>query len=336
MPSAADSNSPAFWRDGELNILNSWAFPTLSRGRDQFNQQRADPVAVDSEEHLPMWIEAVWTDPEGILYGWYHFEPRNICPGTTLTAPSIGAVVSIDGGRTFHDLGIILDSAEPLDCGARNGFFAGGHGDFSVILGRQGKYLYFLFTNYGGPADTQGVAVARMAIEDRNSPAGAVWKYYNGHWNEPGLGGSVTPVFPARVPWERANADSFWGPSVHWNTYLRTYVALLNHACCAPGWPQEGIYVSYNQDVRNPAGWTQPRLVLKGPTGWEGWYPQIIGTRPGDSDTRAGQSARLYIHGVSDWRIIFRRFDPAFPLAPFLEPTPPEEQVSSPEAELPW
>ncbi|MGQ9919529.1 MAG: hypothetical protein ACUVS7_19205, partial [Bryobacteraceae bacterium] len=83
-----------------------------------------------------------------------------------------------------------------------------------------------------------------------------VYKYYNGGWEEPGLGGRLTPIFPAVVPWNRENTDAFWGPSVHWNTALNRYVALMSHACCKPGWPQEGIYISFNPDLSDPAGWT--------------------------------------------------------------------------------
>ena len=37
-------------------------------------------------------IEAVW--PEGnTLYGYYHNEPGGLAPGTTLTAPRIGAAI---------------------------------------------------------------------------------------------------------------------------------------------------------------------------------------------------------------------------------------------------
>ena len=35
-------------------------------------------------------------------------------------------------------------------------YFSGGHGDFSVVLDREQKFFYFLFTNYGGPVETQG------------------------------------------------------------------------------------------------------------------------------------------------------------------------------------
>jgi hypothetical protein len=204
MPSKVDSNSPAFWRDGQLNIINSTGHPILTKGRDQLLMYLGSPkeVHVDVDDHFPMWIEAVWQDEDGTLYAWYHHEPRGVCPGSSLTMPSIGALVSSDGGASFTDLGIVLASGDPADCLAHNGFFAGGHGDFSVILDRNQRYFYFLFGNYGGDSAGQGVAMARMAFEDRASPVGAVWKYHEGAWEEAGLEGRVTPIFPASVSWQ--------------------------------------------------------------------------------------------------------------------------------------
>ena len=129
--------------------------------------------------------------------------------------------------------GIIM-AAHTINCSSKNGFFAGGHGDFSVILDEKGEYFYFLFTNYGGGPLAEGIAIARMEFADRFQPMGAVYKYFDGDWFEPGIGGSASAIFPAHVTWANANADSFWGPSIHWNTYLRKYVMLLNRACCEP------------------------------------------------------------------------------------------------------
>ncbi len=311
MPILVDSNSPAYWRDGELHIFNSAGISYMTSAQDQYSllDGSLDLVWVDREEHFPMWIESVWQDSDGTLYAWYHHETAGLCPGSTLSVPDIGALVSTDGGKTFQDQGVVLASADPIDCSARNGFFAGGHGDFSVILDRDSAYFYFLFGNYGGPLEGQGVAVARMAFEDRANPAGAVWKYHAGAWNEPGLGGLVTPVFPAKVAWQEANADALWGPSVHWNTYLRSYVVLLNHACCEPQWPQEGIYIAFNPDLGNPDAWTAPARILAGKDAGfaPAFYPQVLGLYVDESDTIAGQVARFWVKGLSKWEIVFSR-----------------------------
>lgn len=325
MPARVDSNSPAFWLDGQFHLITSDGAPFLIQGADQFLLGGLGGVVLDRNDHFPMWIESVWVDSDRSVYAWYHHEPSGVCPSTGLTAPQIGALVSYDGGRTFRDLGLVLTSGEPADCRAQNGFFAGGHGDFSVILDAERRYFYFLFSNYGGDPESQGIAMARMAFEDRVAPAGAVWKYHQGDWGEPGLGGRVTPSFPVSVGWQRADTSAFWGPSVHWNTYLESYVVLMNHACCRPRWPQEGVYVSFNPDLTDPEGWTMPQKIMDQP---HGYYPQVIGTGRRETDRRAGRVARFYLQGWSGYEIVFHQAT-AMPEEPE-EPSEPQAAGGAP------
>ena len=115
----------------------------------------------------------------------------------------------------------------------------------------------------------------------------------------------MTPIFPARTAWQTRDTDAFWGPSVHWNTYLTRYVMLMNRSCCAPEWPQEGIYISYATDLADPAAWSPPTRLLAGGD----WYPQVIGLDAGrrETDKLAGQVARFYMHGKSVHEIVFER-----------------------------
>lgn len=306
-PAPPDSNSPAFWRNGQLFWYGSHGEPWLSQGPGLFGPWETQKARVPSADTAPKWMEAVWPENDGILWGWYHAEPVNLIPDSSLTAPKIGAAVSFDGGYTMNDLGFVLESGDPVDPTARNGYFAGGHGDPSVILDRQREYFYFFFGNYGGSPELQGVGVARMAFADRSNPRGTVWKYHNGAWQEPGLGGRITPIFPARKAWGARDPDAFWGPAVHWNRHLNCYVMLLNHTQGAPGWSQEGIYISFNPDLSRPEQWTTPRKILDLSDFQDpgDYYPQVMGLEPGDTDRTAGQTARLYVHGVSRWEVDF-------------------------------
>jgi hypothetical protein len=299
LPGTSDSNSPVHWHDGRFMVYQSYALPLVSTGARQLDTLRARPVLLNTYAHYPLWIESTWMDDDGTLYAWYHHESWVCNP---LAEPSIGALISHDGGYSFQDLGIILKSGYPRDCSARNGFFAGGHGDFTVLVDQWREHFYFYFTNYSGPPESQGIAVARMAFADRGRPAGRVWKFNQGSWSEPGLAGRVTALMPARVSWSRVETDSFWGPSLHWNTYLNQFVMLLNRACCTPGWPQEGIYVSFNTDLSNPTRWSEPVKILEGDQAT--WYPQVIGLRP-HTDKTAGRVARFYMSGESRFEIVF-------------------------------
>jgi hypothetical protein len=307
IPFRVDGNSPSIWRDGRFLFFTSDGHPVVAEGNNLYELGQPQPVTVDPDNGYSRWFESVWQDIDGTIYGWYHHEPGGVCPDGKLTAPEIGAAVSHDGGKTFTDLGPVLSSGDPVDCRAANGFFAGGHGDFSVILDRDQQFFYFFFTNYGGSVAGQGIAVARMAFDDRVNPAGKIVKYSDGNWSEPGLGGKVTPIFPARVSWQRADTDSFWGPAVHWNTHLGQYVILLNRACCEPEWPQAGIHITFNDDLSNPAGWTSPKAILREIPYGPGFYPQVIGLDPDTTDSIVGERARLYVQGGSRWEIIFVR-----------------------------
>ena len=297
-PGIVDSNSPAFWYGDSLSILNSaWAETYLSSGDAVENL--ADPVLVELpqlDRPGQVWMEAVWVEPAtSRLYGWYHFEPEDL---ECQTAPIIGAAISDDGGLNWRDQGFVLESGYDIDCEYDNGYFTGGTGDFSVLLGPHRRYFYFLFSNYAGPVEVQGVAVARSSVIDRGQP-GTVFNFHKDGWTQAGLGGEVTPVFGTDTGWKGPYVDALWGPSLHWNTYLGSYVVLLNRTA-GELWEQEGIYISFSQDLVH---WTVPQEVVES----NDWYPQVLGLGEGETDSLAGQRVRLFVGGVSTYILEFRR-----------------------------
>ena len=302
-PSWVDSNSPAVWSENVLSVFNSspdGAFLTRGESTEALSERRAIDLPLP-ERPGTVWIEAVWRDPsDGTLYGWYHFEPADL-PCYPLTAPLIGAAVSYDGGASWEDRGFVIENGFGYDCSYNNGYFVGGNGDFTVIVGPEGRYFYFLFSNYIGPADEIGVNLARSAIEDRGQP-GTVTKYYRGGWDEPGLGGRATAIFTSSTGWRGPRVEAFWGPSVHWNAYLGSYVALLNHTN-GRNWEQEGIYIVFSRDL---VTWTTPEKVLKS----NDWYPQVMGMGAAGTDSAAGRFMRVYVGGVSTFLLEFTRRAP--------------------------
>ncbi len=311
-PGDCDCNSPAHWDGDTFYVFNSAGHPWRSSGRDLFHlTSDYSKCEYNNQANGGRWIEATWHAADGTLYGWYHLEPNNVCsefhPNSPhLTAPKIGAVKSKDNGANWQDLGIVLEYT-PVRCDTTNFYFAGGNGDFSVMLDRNQEFLYFFISTYNPEVTEQGVAVARMRWSERDAPAGKLLKWYHGQWAEPGIGGHVSPVFPVKTDWHRTDVDAFWGPSIHWNTHLRCYVILLNRAKDSR-WAQEGIYVSYNLDLGKPQQWSPPQKIME-PIGADRWYPQVVGTNGAQQETDkiAGQRARLFIRGESRWEIEFAR-----------------------------
>lgn len=336
-----DSNSPAVWdtADGEprFYVMTSTAgAPRLWSG-SRLNRMSEDAeVVFYPHPGYGVWMESVVVDEGGTWYGYYHHErPTELCDRPDLVLPRIGAARSHDQGRTWEDLGPVLEAPPGShDCATRNRYFLGGVGDFSVVLDRDRHDLYFFFSQYSREPQAQGVAVARMLWADRDDPAGRLSVWVDGLWLPPAavyaedehtapgeaetdpqetepeavlvdwIHRAGTPLVPVTRPWHDRDPDNdaFWGPSVHWNTYLSKYVMLLNRTK-DDAFGQEGIYIAFGERLDDPASWSAPRRLLRGGS----WYPQVIGLEVASgSDKEAGQRARLFLGGTSNYLIEFR------------------------------
>jgi hypothetical protein len=322
MPGVVDSNTPAFWAADEdgaplLHVLNSWWYPGISRGDGIDSLSETQPIGFDNPDmNGGIWMEAVIQDDSGVLYGYYHNEPGGVCSSDLKTTPRIGAARSFDNGLNWEDLGIILEAPlEELSCDSANRYFAGGVGDFSVVLNHSQSELYFFFSAYPADREHQGVSAGRMPWFLRDSPRGNVAVWSGSEWALPEFADPEntgredmilprsSPLFETRVSWfdPSGEVDSFWGPSVHWNTALQTYVMLLNRASDVD-WSQEGVYVSFGRDLDDPLCWTPPMKILDG----GGWYPQVLGLEAGTgTDKVAGAISRFFMTGTSNYLIEF-------------------------------
>jgi hypothetical protein len=320
-----DSNCPAHWDGDTLYVLNSYGHPWRNSGQDIAHLgNRISTKLGDLNDKLYIWIEASWKDEaDGVLYGAYHYEPDAVCVSNNHlpTMPKVGWIRSMDNGATWEDLGFIIE-AKPcaVRCSTASPWDSGGTGDFVFYLDPAKEYFYFYGTSYDSRFEEQGVWAARMRYADRKNPSGTVMKWYKGGWTEPALWGHVTPVFPAQRDYHGKDGEMFWGPAIHWNTYLNTYVMLLNHAVDTK-LTQDGIFISFNHDLGNPAGWSTPQMILDrpeiqkamagakaSPTKLEnGWYPEAIGTEKGETDKVVGRTARFFLAGVSRKTITFLR-----------------------------
>jgi hypothetical protein len=319
-----DSNSPAVWdRQGGLNVFHVFTsfagLPSLAVGTGLVRMGSAQPVVLEGFDGGGYWLEAVVQDVDA-LYGYYHNErAATECGDPTRFVPRIVAARSIDQGRSWQNLGVLIESARgTFDCSTTNKFFVGGVGDLSVMLDRDSKDLYIFYSEYSRRVSSQGIGVARLLWADRDDPAGKVSVWRDGIWQSPRrmrqiredgtpiirfLYPSATPLFPTRDSWhdDNTSTDAFWGPSVHWNTYLQQYVMLLNRAKNSE-FDQEGIYVAFSPVLDDPSRWSAPERIIKGGS----WYPQVLGLETGlGSDKVAGEWARLFLTGRSEYVIQF-------------------------------
>src|SRR5438093_7910407 len=181
LPGPADSNSPFVW---SLDGSQVQVFTSIDGQVQQASGPTAftvgTPTAVAWVLPPPggSWMESVVRDQD-VLYGYYHSEVTSPdCDNNGRVRPRIGAARSTDEGRTWEDLGVILESSELSLCDTPNQYDDGGVGDFSVILDADRTYLYVLYSSYGPSLASQGVSIARMAWADRDEPEGAlaVWQ----------------------------------------------------------------------------------------------------------------------------------------------------------------
>jgi hypothetical protein len=311
LPAEIDSSNPAVWSlvDGlqRLFVISSWGgVPVRSSGSALESLQNAGPVQFLSHPGHGVWFEAIIPAEDGTWYGYYHHErPAEVCGRPDRQVPRIGAMRSFDSGLTWEDLGIVLD-APPGDeaCASSNRFVLGGVGDVTAALDAEWKDVYLYFSQYSRDAALQGVAVARLAWADRDEPVGKASIWRDGAWM-PDAQLSGTPLVRASQPFhDRSSAaDVFWGPSIHWNTYLEQYVMLLNRAK-DDQFGQDGIYLSFSPTLDDPSQWSRPVRILNGGS----WYPQVIGTEVGTgTDRLAGRRARFFMTGRSDRFIEFER-----------------------------
>ena len=325
LPGRIDSNTPALWSlvDGawRMSVMTSWGgVASLAVGSHLEALSPADPVQVLDHPGHGLWMESIVEDDGGVWYGYYHHEvPADACGRPERQIPSIGALRSDDRGRTWADLGIVLEApADSYACTSTNRFVLGGVGDVSAVLDHERRDLYLFYSQYSRDTPTQGVAVARLAWADRDEPSGKAAVWNEGAWI-PGspLVSAVegappawsfrlgTPLVPASRSWHDggSTADAYWGPSIHWNTYLERWVMLVNRARNEQ-FDQDGLYVAYSATLADPHSWSPPTKVLQR----GGWYPQVIGIEPNEgTDKTAGRRARFFVTGRSNHFIEFTR-----------------------------
>lgn len=213
------------------------------------------------------------------LLAFYHAEDHEGMPPIPGGIPgfycSVGLAVSEDDGASFRKIGPVVTSAIAKDVKGRSDQ---GCGDLCVVADGDHRYLYMYYSDHSRP-ENRGVqiCVARCAIED--AARSDRWKkFYDGSFDEPGLGGKDTPVVSAQA----MQADAIF-PQVTFIPELRRYVMVFNITVYREFGQdlkpeKSGIYIASSRDG---ICWSAPTQLLPirsiAAIGKEvGWHPSLL------------------------------------------------------------
>lgn len=248
-------------------------------------------------------------------------------PASAAAVCRIGIMKSVDGGRSWTNRGLFIEDYQPrmiLKPHNTSNTFGGGVGDPSAVA--SGDYLYLFYGEYGYPGvytaatydpdkewSGQCISVARIKLADLDNPVGKARRWDGTGFTAP-ADGVGAPVAALQIPRESGGGPAssptggfHWGPSVSWNTYLRSWVMLMAKAE-GPSWTGSQIYISFNKNADLGAGnhaqeWTKPQLLLDRP-GHFLWYPSLQPMNTADDITnkrtclKVGQKARLFVKDI--------------------------------------
>jgi len=180
----------------------------------------ADLTGASGHLGCGMW----WDEQSRTLYGLIHSEydhnsKQGWCSKKTRLA------TSKDLGLTWTLVGDILTRALPNVRDYSGYFFEAGPADFDFYTDVKGGYFYVTSWNSFAPKEgklngfVMYSEVARCAIADKMAP-GKWFKFHNGTWTEPGLGGKASRVgFDMR---------GIYGNTIY-STYLKKYLRIGVH-----------------------------------------------------------------------------------------------------------
>ena len=164
---------------------------------------------------------------------------------------------SADGGSNWQKLGPVIQSSKPKDWTAFKGQADRGSGDPGLVADKNGKFVYIYYTEHSR-VDNRGVQIcmARAALDGNDSFGLVFYKYYNGAFGEPGIGGKDTPLFS--LP-GGSTAETEEG-HVAYSPFLKKYIMTLGvdywqEFVKNTGLARSGLYISYSDDG---VKWTEP------------------------------------------------------------------------------
>ncbi|MCZ8518382.1 MULTISPECIES: RICIN domain-containing protein [Paenibacillus] len=205
------------------NLVEQYSFNAQNAVSNGFSKPNGDDR---------YWPSGLWIVPEsGRFYTTVHVEFNyGSWRNQGYTGPiqhfrRIGVAYSDDHGRTWTYQGDIITSQHPTNpsSGAYpDDSYNYGVGDQKLFVDLAGGYYYVYYQTAWLSKNQDNrqsqIKVARSPLGSNMAP-GSWKKYFNGSWNEPGIGGQDSVALPGNVN------DS---GVVVWNSYLNKYMAITN------------------------------------------------------------------------------------------------------------
>ncbi len=208
------------------------------------------------------WIANVYQNPEnGHILGFVHLEYHPEKRGGVYFR--FGLAISKDGGKSFKWCGYILEPDLTYETWFNQWHSKNpkGHHVFAnmglanYVIKDGYFFLYYADTRESRDTFSNGVAVARARVADVLSAAEnrrtTPWnKYFNGAWDESGMGGKFTPL--------NIEPLGFLHGDAAYNSYLKRFVMVTRTGKVRPkGGPgkQSAIVISFSGDGINWSNW---------------------------------------------------------------------------------
>jgi hypothetical protein len=234
-----------------------WGSVTISQGSldHPLGEPQGDPVPPPYEftfpntHDIPQIIDyagggPVYRVPEGepgagtLLLVYHTEQPANPFYSRT------GIAKSTDEGYTWQDLGTILTVPHPYDPTGATDVGENPLVPYNDPITHQ-KYFYIFFPQHCWTAtaacsDFTYISVARVPYRDLlittaagNSVSNLFRKYYEGKWDQPGIGGMASETFPG------VTGETDGDFQIVWSDYRKRFIAMVDNA----------QYIAYGESV---------------------------------------------------------------------------------------
>ena len=244
-------------------------------------------------------IGGVYYHTDGKMYAFYHGEDQEDLPdfpnGIHGFYASVGLAISEDNGLTFTKAGPVITCQKDKYWESFPNQPDRGSGAPCCIKSKDGKYLYVYYGD-ASRVDWRGVQIFMARADISSSPPlpEHFYKYYNGSFSQPGIGGLDSPVITVIDK----NYASSGNPFVTYSGYLDKYIMLYD----VDDWDARsdneigysGNYIAYSEDGINWSNHTKLIDGLAAPIVGKtmSWHPAIIWD---DSNDQTG----LFVYAYS-------------------------------------